>query len=62
MQSDAANKANRKYNGFIDCVKKLYQEGGWRRFTKGYAPCVLRSIPANMAMWVAYEKTRGLLK
>eukprot|EP01113_Clastostelium_recurvatum_P045378 TRINITY_DN7791_c0_g1_i2.p1 TRINITY_DN7791_c0_g1~~TRINITY_DN7791_c0_g1_i2.p1 ORF type:complete len:335 (+),score=41.36 TRINITY_DN7791_c0_g1_i2:129-1007(+) len=50
IQTDAINKNERKYKGIVDCASKLYQEGGWRRFYRGYSPCLLRSVPANAVM------------
>ena len=50
MQSDNVVKSERKYLNLLDCVKKLYAEGGVKRFYRGFSPCVLRSIPANAVM------------
>ena len=58
MQADDTVKANRKYNGIIDCVQKLYREEGWRRFFRGLTPCLMRSLPANAVMFVTVEKAR----
>lgn len=50
LQSDSLNPAERKYNGIMGCIQGLYKEGGVGRFYKGFAPCVLRAIPANGVM------------
>jgi len=50
LQGDNILKDQRKYKGLIDCYCKLYQEGGWRRFYRGFSPCILRAIPANAVM------------
>jgi len=50
MQGDSIVQSERKYNGLLDCIRKLNAEGGIRRFFKGFSPCVLRSIPANAVL------------
>ena len=62
MQSDAMDKNQRKYKNMIDCAKKLYlEEGGWRKFYRGFTPCIMRSIPANATQLFVLEKCRQLL-
>ncbi|KAK3749466.1 hypothetical protein QZH41_013432, partial [Actinostola sp. cb2023] len=59
MQADNAAKSKRKFKGVVDCAKKLYyNEGGWTRFYKGFTPCLMRSIPANAAMFYVVETMR----
>ena len=61
LMSDASNKSARKYEGLVNCITTLYQtEGGWRRFYKGYTACLLRAIPANMAIFFTLEKCRNI--
>jgi solute carrier family 25 carnitine/acylcarnitine transporter 20/29 len=61
MQSDSSEKSDRKFKNIVDCAKRLYrEEGGWRRFYRGYTPCMLRAIPANAAMFTVVEKCREL--
>lgn len=61
LQTDAIHPAERKYAGWGDAAKKLWAEGGAKRFTAGIAPCLMRSFPANAAAFVAYEQTKKLL-
>lgn len=62
MQSDELEKSQRKFNGIIDCARKLYiNEGGIGRFFRGFTPCLLRSIPANATMLYVLEKSRQFL-
>jgi len=59
LQSDELEHSQRKYHNIIDCARKLYRdEGGWRRFFRGFTPCLLRSIPANATMLLVLEKCR----
>ena len=61
MQSDNSDPANRKFKNMWHCAKRLYvEEGGWRRFYRGYTPCMMRSLPANAAMFTVVEKCRQL--
>ena len=59
LQSDELQHSQRKYRGIVDCALKLYRdEGGWRRFFRGFSPCLLRSVPANATMLLVLEKSR----
>ena len=61
MQSDDSDRGKRRYRNIGDCVKKLYmEEGGWRRFYRGYTPCMMRSVPANAVLFTVVEKVRQL--
>ena len=55
MQSDDIFPEQRRYRSTRDCIRQLWEEGGWRRFYRGLAPCLIRSIPANAACFWAYE-------
>lgn len=61
IQTDAIMPADRKYKGMTDAARKLWAEGGVKRFTAGLAPCMLRAVPANAAGFAAYEVTKKLL-
>lgn len=61
MQSDSSDWKERKFRNIVHCAKRLYfEEGGWRRFYRGYLPCMMRSLPANAAMFTVVEKCREL--
>lgn len=50
-QSDNPDKTKRKYKGIVDIVNTLYsKEGGYKRFYKGFLPCMMRAIPANAVL------------
>jgi solute carrier family 25 carnitine/acylcarnitine transporter 20/29 len=42
-----ANEGTKKYNGSIDCAKKLYYEGGIRSVFKGTGATLMRDVPAS---------------
>jgi len=47
--------------GFIDCGRHLIRQGGVASLFRGFLPCILRSVPANAAGFLAYEKACELL-
>jgi len=56
IQSDSISLADRKYKNGWDATRKLYAEGGLRRFGKGYLPCIIRAAPANVALLATVDK------
>lgn len=46
---------NKKYNGFADCVKKLYADGGIRSVYKGTIATALRDMPASGVYFMTYD-------
>lgn len=61
IQTDAPNRSLRKYKGTIDCAQKLYEDGGWKRFYRGFSPCLLRAVPANaVLLWTVTFITENL--
>jgi len=62
LQVQAANTGNAiKYNGPIDCAKKLYAEGGMRSIYKGTAATLLRDVPASGMYFMTYEWLQQVL-
>lgn len=62
MQADDSVLEKRRFKSIRDCVKKLYNdEGGWRRFYRGFTPCLMRSIPANATLFFVVETIRKYL-
>ena len=37
--------------GWIATSKLMFQENGWRAFTRGIVPCVARAVPACASMF-----------
>ena len=50
-----------RYRGVLDCGRRLYEAEGWRALFRGFLPCILRSVPANSAAFLAFEQTRTFL-
>jgi len=61
IQTDSINRSERKYKTWMDCATKLYQVEGWRGFTRGFWPCIIRSAPANAACFLGYEQARRFM-
>lgn len=56
LQIQSANAgAEKKYNGMMDCAKKLYKEGGIRSIYKGTAATLMRDVPASGVYFATYE-------
>jgi len=45
----------KKYNGLVDCFKKVYAEGGMRSVYKGTGATLLRDVPGTIAWFGTYE-------
>ncbi len=43
------------------CPQLLWQEGGIKRFYRGFTPCLVRAAPANGVMLLTVEKVQALL-
>lgn len=51
----ASSNAEKKYNGSLDCAKKLYREGGIRSVYKGTAATMMRDVPASGVYFATYD-------
>ena len=49
-----------KYNGFLDCFFKVYQDGGIRSVFRGTMTTALRDVPGNAAYFGTYEFIKRL--
>lgn len=62
LMSERSDPSKRRFNGIVQCVRYLYrEEGGAKRFFRGFTPCLLRSLPANSIMLSVLEKSRQFL-
>ncbi|XP_015931003.1 mitochondrial carnitine/acylcarnitine carrier protein [Parasteatoda tepidariorum] len=55
VQQASTSTSGVRYNGPVDCIKKLYKEGGIRSIYKGTAATFLRDIPASGMYFMSYE-------
>lgn len=51
----------KKYDGPVDCAKKLYKEGGIRSVYRGTAATLLRDVPASGMYFMTYEWLQHVL-
>ncbi|KIY99685.1 hypothetical protein MNEG_8279 [Monoraphidium neglectum] len=61
MQTDSLAKAQRRFPDMVTTAKLLWQEGGVRRFYKGFTPCIIRAAPANAAMLYTVDRVTTAL-
>ncbi|XP_055902311.1 congested-like trachea protein [Eupeodes corollae] len=62
LQVQSDTKGSKKYDGMIDCAKKLYKEGGLRSIFKGSCATMLRDVPANGMYFFVYEYLQDMAK
>lgn len=63
LQVQAANKSGSTlYSGPIDCLTKLYRQGGLRSVFRGTFATLLRDVPANGVYFVTYEGLKTKLR
>lgn len=55
LQTDSLDKSKQQYKGMIDCAIKTWRGQGWRGFTGGLAPTLIRSPFANGATFLGFE-------
>jgi len=60
MQSNGVD-GKKKYTGVIDCVRKIFRQGGLRAFYPGIALNSVKCIPEAGIQFVAYDALKGLL-
>jgi solute carrier family 25 carnitine/acylcarnitine transporter 20/29 len=61
MQADTPDPSKRKFKSMIGTFGTIMKENGVGGFFKGFAPCMLRSFPANAVAFLGYEQVRRLL-
>lgn len=57
IMTDSPIKAEKKFPRYLDAVRYIWRERGWRGFTRGFGPSILRSFPANAAALAVFEAT-----
>lgn len=60
MATDAIKKSERQYPTMAVTARKLWAEGGIKRFYRGFAPCLIRAAPANAAMLYTVDTVNNL--
>ncbi|KAK9841283.1 hypothetical protein WJX74_003110 [Apatococcus lobatus] len=52
---------NPRYNGTIDCFRKVMAEEGLRGMYRGFEPALARAVPANATAFLVYELAKTAL-
>jgi solute carrier family 25 phosphate transporter 23/24/25/41 len=50
-----------KYDGVIDCCKKLFEAEGPKGFFKGLVPCYLKVVPSIAILFMCNERLKKFL-
>eukprot|EP00286_Rhodomonas_abbreviata_P025395 CAMPEP_0181297814 /NCGR_PEP_ID=MMETSP1101-20121128/5447_1 /TAXON_ID=46948 /ORGANISM="Rhodomonas abbreviata, Strain Caron Lab Isolate" /LENGTH=320 /DNA_ID=CAMNT_0023402789 /DNA_START=58 /DNA_END=1020 /DNA_ORIENTATION=- len=61
LQADSLHKYQRNYRGVIDCATKIYARQGWRAFTQGLGPSLIRGAPGGGLLVVTVETVRSMI-
>ena len=61
MQTDSIINSERKYKTVASTVHQLWNEGGVKRFFRGFAPCLIRAAPANGVMLLTVTRVTDWL-
>jgi len=61
LQTDASDKAARKYRSILHCWRHIYKHEGIGAFWRGYIPCILRAVVVNGCIFTAVEATKRVV-
>jgi hypothetical protein len=62
LQINGIDDTGKKYNGLIDCIRKIYGKYGFRGFYTGYGVNLLKAAPETMIQFAVYDKVTSLLR
>jgi solute carrier family 25 phosphate transporter 23/24/25/41 len=62
LQINGLDNTGKKYNGLVDCIRKLYRKHGFRGFYIGYGVNLLKAVPETMIQFAVYDKVTSLLR
>lgn len=62
QEQGQARNSGVRYDGVIDCVKKVLEKEGIRGFYRGCATNLLRTTPSAVITFTSYEMIHRLLK
>eukprot|EP00347_Sterkiella_histriomuscorum_P019318 403342110 len=54
-------EGHEKYDGVVDCVKKIVSKEGYKGMFKGLIPCYLKVIPATAILFMTNERLKKWL-
>jgi solute carrier family 25 (mitochondrial carnitine/acylcarnitine transporter), member 20/29 len=50
-----------RYRSMAHCIDDMWHTEGLRAFGRGFVPCIVRSVPANAAAFLAFETAMSVL-
>ena len=62
LQINGIDNTGKKYDGLIDCIRKIYGKYGFRGFYTGYGVNILKAVPETMIQFAVYDKVTSLLR
>lgn len=62
QQTGTLSKSKKKYTGAIDCMRKVYKQGGVPSLFKGTLLTFLRDVPSTGFYFLGYEECKKILK
>jgi len=60
LSVDVGKKGDKAYNGFLDCYKKTYNDGGIRSLYKGFGISVIGIIPYRAVYFGGYDVLKAI--
>nr|CAH7726348.1 unnamed protein product [Callosobruchus chinensis] len=57
----ARHECPKVYDGPVDCLKKLYRQGGIQSIYRGSAATLLRDVPASGMYFLTYEAIKDAI-
>ena len=60
IQVDNVDKTNRMYKSYLDCFRKTIQKEGIRALWNGYLPTIIRAVPVNASIFLAFNYIKSL--
>ena len=60
IQVDNVDKTNRMYKSYLDCFRKTIQKEGFRTLWNGYLPTLIRAVPVNASIFLAFNYIKSL--
>ena len=61
MKVDSNTRQNVRYDGVLDCARKILKNEGITAFYKGLTPNMIKIFPASGVFFLSYEYTMKLL-
>lgn len=61
IQLDNFESDKKTYRGILDCGKKIVANQGYKGLFRGYVPCIVRAMPVNACVFLAFDYAKKLI-